>query len=143
MADRLYCTLPVLQACEDTGASFIVRQPSKHPRLVQESEWQDSGAVDSGTVREQIIEVTSGRRWRRVELSLQTANDSGDVVMWFWSNLPDTISAQQIADLYRRRWSIEGMFQRLESVLESEITSFGSPKAALLGFASALSLIHI
>jgi len=143
MAGRLYCTLPILQACEDTGASFIVRQPSKHPRLVQESEWQDSGTVDSGTVREQIIEVKGGRRWRRVELSLQTANDSGDLVMWFWSNLPDTIGARQIADLYRHRWSIEGMFQRLESVLDSEITGLGSPKAALLGFASAVLAYNV
>jgi IS4 transposase len=143
MADRLYCTLPVLQACENTGASFIVRQHSKHPRLIQESDWQESGMVDSGTVREQIIEVKSGRRWRRVELSLQTENDSGDSVMWFWSNLPDTISAQQIADLYRRRWSIEGMFQRLESVLDSEIKSLGSPKAALLGFASAVLAYNV
>jgi len=143
MADRLYCTLPVLQACEDTGASFIVRQPSKHPRLMRESDWQESGSVDSGTVREQLIEVKGGRRWRRIELSLQTANDSGDLVMWFWSNLPDTVSACQIADLYRRRWSIEGMFQRLEAVLDSEIKSLGSPKAALLGFASAVLAYNI
>ncbi len=143
MGDRLYCTLPVLQACENTGASFIVRQPGTHPRVIQESDWQESGAVDSGTVREQIIEVKGGRRWRRVELSLQTANDSGDLVMWFWSNLPDTISARQIADLYRRRWSIEGMFQRLEAVLESEIKSLGSPKAALLGFASAVLAYNV
>lgn len=143
MADRLYCTLPVLQACEETGASFIVRQPSKHPRVMQESDWQESGSVDSGTVREQIIEVKGGSRWRRVELSLQTANESGDLVMWFWSNLPDTVSARQIADLYRRRWSIEGMFQRLEAVLDSEIKSLGSPKAALLGFASAVLAYNV
>jgi IS4 transposase len=55
--------------------------------------------------------------------------------MWFCSNLPDTISAEQIADLYRRRWSIAGMFQRLESVLDSEIETLGSPRAALLDFA--------
>lgn len=143
MADRLYCTLPVLQACEDTGASFIVRQHSKHPRLIQEGDWQDAGSVESGTVREQIIEVKGGRRWRRVELSLRTANDSGDVTMWFWSNLPATVSARQIADLYRDRWSIEGMFQRLESVLESEIKSLGSPNAALLGFASAVLAYNV
>ena len=63
--------------------------------------------------------------------------------MWFWSNLPDTISAEQIADLYRRRWSIEGMFQRLESVLDSEIESLGSPRAALLGFASAILAYNV
>ncbi len=143
LADRLYCTLPVLQACEDRGASFIVREPSKHPTMVEQGDWQTCGSIASGAVREQVIEVKNGRRWRRIELSLQTPTDSGDSVMWFWSNLPDTISAQQIADLYRRRWTIEGMFQRLESVLDSEISSLGSPKAALLGFASAVLAYNV
>lgn len=138
MADRLYCTLPVLQACEQRGASFIVREPSKHPTMLEQGDWQECGSVESGMVREQLIEVKGGRRWRRIELSLQSPTDSGDSAMWFWSNLPDTISARQIAQLYRSRWSIEGMFQRLESVLESEISSLGNPKAALLGFASAV-----
>jgi IS4 transposase len=143
MADRLYCTMPVMQACEEVGASFIIRQPSKHPKLIQESDWQEPVPVEAGTVREQIIELKGGYRWRRVELNLQTPTDSGDSVMWFWSNLPDTISAEQIADLYRRRWSIEGMFQRLESVLDSEIESLGSPRAALLGFASAILAYNV
>jgi IS4 transposase len=143
LADRLYCTLPVMQACEETSASFIIRQQSKHPRLIKESDWQEPVPVEAGTVREQIIELKGGYRWRRVELSLQTPTESGDCVMWFWSNLPDTISAEQIADLYRRRWSIEGMFQRLESVLDSEIESLGSPRAALLGFASAILAYNV
>ena len=143
MADRLYCTLPVMQACEQASASFIIRQPSKHPRLIQEGEWQAPVPVETGTVREQIIELKGGHRWRRVELSLQAPTESGDSVMWFWSNLPGTISAEQIAALYRRRWSIEGMFQRLESVLDSEIESLGSPRAALLGFASAILAYNV
>ncbi|MDI3357788.1 IS4 family transposase [Pseudomonas sp. UYIF39] len=143
MADRLYCTLPVMQACADASASFIFRQPSKHPRLIQESDWQEPTPVEAGAVREQTIELNGGHRWRRIELNLQTATESGDSVMWFWSNLPDTISAGQIADLYRRRWSIEGMFQRLESVLDSEIASLGSPRAALLGFASAILTYNV
>ncbi|WP_347908736.1 IS4 family transposase [Pseudomonas grandcourensis] len=143
MADRLYCTLPVMQACEEAGASFIIRQQSKHPRLIEEGGWQESVAIESGTVREQIIELKGGHRWRRVELNLQAPTDSGDTVMWFWSNLPDTVSAGQIAELYRRRWSIEGMFQRLESVLDSEIESLGAPRAALLGFASAILAYNV
>lgn len=143
MADRLYCTLPVMQACEDASASFIIRQPSKHPRLIQESDWQEPVSVEAGTVREQTIELKGGYRWRRIELALHKPTESGDSVMWFWSNLPDTISAGQIADLYRRRWSIEGMFQRLESVLDSEIESLGSPRAALLGFASAILAYNV
>ncbi len=143
MADRLYCTLPVMTACEDTGACFIIREPSKHPRLLKESDWQEPVAVAAGSVREQIIEVQGGRQWRRIELTLQAPTESGDTRLLFWSNLPDSISAEQIADLYRRRWSIEGMFQRLESVLDSEIRTLGNPKAALLGFASAVLAYNV
>ncbi|MHC8325074.1 IS4 family transposase [Pseudomonas sp. LB1P83] len=143
MADRLYCTLPVMEACEDAGASFIIREPSKHPRLLQEGDWQEPVKVATGSVREQTIGVKGGRQWRRVELNLQSPTESGDTLLLFWSNLPDTISAEQIADLYRRRWSIEGMFQRLESVLESEIETLGNPKAALLGFASAVLAYNV
>lgn len=35
------------------------------------------------------------------------------------------------------------MFQRLESVLESEIESLGSPRAALLGFACAIMAYNV
>ncbi|NMZ09639.1 IS4 family transposase, partial [Pseudomonas proteolytica] len=143
MADRLYCTLPVMGACEDTGASFIIREQSKHPRLLKEGDWQEPIAVAAGSVREQIIEVKGGCQWRRVELKLQKPTESGDTTLLFWSNLPDSISAEQIADLYRRRWSIEGMFQRLEAVLDSEIETLGNPKAALLGFASAVLAYNV
>ena len=40
--------------------------------------------------------------------------------------------------LYRQRWRIEGMFQRLESALNSELRSLDHPRAALLGFAVAV-----
>ena len=43
-----------------------------------------------------------------------------------------------MADLYRRRGRIEGPFGRIESVLNREIRSLGHPRAALLGFATAL-----
>jgi len=39
--------------------------------------------------------------------------------------------AATIARLYRQRWRIEGMFHRLESVLNSEIKTLGHPLARL------------
>ncbi|QHG22004.1 transposase [Pseudomonas sp. DTU12.1] len=86
------------------------------------------------------------KRWLPVAASRTEAakpTESGDTTLLFWSNLPDSISAEQIADLYRRRWSIEGMFQRLEAVLDSEIETLGNPKAALLGFASAVLAYNV
>ena len=58
-----------------------------------------------------------------------------------WSKLPADIEATIIARLYRKCWRIEGMFQRLESVLHSEIKSLGHPRAALLGFAAAVVFV--
>lgn len=143
IADRLYCTLSVMEACEQVKTSFVIRQQAKHPRLIQEGEWRAPIPVATGTVREQFIEVKGGHRWRRVELTLHSPNDSGDNSLMFWSNLPESISAQQIADFYRRRWSIEGMFQRLEAILESEIETLGSPRAALLGFTTAVLAYNV
>jgi hypothetical protein len=54
MADRFYCTLPVMEACEDTGASFIIRQQSKRPRLMQEGDRQEAVAIATGSVREKL-----------------------------------------------------------------------------------------
>jgi hypothetical protein len=64
-------------------------------------------------------------------------------VIRLWSNLPASIEAQTIAALYRKRWRIEGMFQRLESVLHSEIKSLGHPRAALLGFTVAVLAYNV
>jgi IS4 transposase len=139
IADRHFCTRTILQRCCEAGASFIVRQHSKHPVIVRESAWQGAGRCETGQLREQAIEIDQGQApWRRIELQLDQPTESGESVLWLWSNLPECISAEHIAALYRRRWSIEGMFGRLESVLNSEIATLGHPRAALLGFTVAV-----
>ncbi len=134
-------------------AGFIVREHARHPRLVGQGEWRECGRTETGQVREQAIEVAGAQaplsasltslrgiasRWRRIELALDTPTEAGERVIRLWSNLPEEIGAQRIAELYRTRWRIEGMFQRLEAVLHSEIRSLGHPRAALLGFAVAV-----
>lgn len=48
-------------------------------------------------------------QWQRVGLTLHSPTNSGDSSLMFWSNLPESVTAHQIAEFYRRRWSIEGM----------------------------------
>ena len=139
IADRHFCTRTILQRCHEAGASFTVRQHSKHPVIVQEGPWRDAGRCETGPLREQTLQIDEGQApWRRIELKLDQPTDSGESTLWLWSNLLDNISAEQIAALYRRRWSIEGMFGRLESVLNSEMATLGHPRAALLGFTVAV-----
>ena len=139
IADRHFCTRTILQRCGEAGACFVVRQHSHHPVIVHESAWRDAGRCETGQLREQTLRIDQEQApWRRIELQLEQPTESGESVLWLWSNLPESISAEQIAALYRRRWSIEGMFGRLESVLNSEIATLGHPRAALLGFTVAV-----
>lgn len=137
IGDRHFCTRVIMQGWDEAQAGFIVREHGRHPRLVGQGAWRECGCTETGQVREQLIEV-AGVPWRRIELTLDTPTEAGERAIRLWSNLPEEIGAQQIAALYRTRWRIEGMFQRLESVLHSEIRSLGHPRAALLGFAVAV-----
>ena len=51
--------------------------------------------------------------------------------------------AKVIADLYRRRWTIETAFQELEASLNSEVNTLGYPKAALFAFCVALVAYNV
>jgi hypothetical protein len=52
--------------------------------------------------------------------------------------LPKKVSALQIANLYRTRWTIETHFQFLTQSLNCEVSGLGKPRAALFAFAMAL-----
>lgn len=139
IADRNFCTRTIMQGWSDAGASFIVREHAKHPAVLETGPWRECGRIPSGNVHEQAISIATGPRpWRRISVCLDAATDDGDREISLWTNLPQDISAATIAGLYRKRWKIEGMFQRLEAVLNSELTALGHPRAALLGFAVAV-----
>lgn len=93
---------------------------------------------------EQIVEIEGQPvPWRRIELALDVPTEDGETTIRLWSNLPGEVSAGRIGELYRTRWRIEHLFGRLESVLHSEITSLGHPRAALLGFAVAVLAYNV
>ncbi len=116
-----------------------MRQHGNHPRLCAQGDWQSVASCETGTLREQSITLEGSRiPWRRIALSLTTPTTEGDRTLWLWSNLPASVSAAQIAQVYRRRWRVEGLFLRLERVLHSEAGRLGRPRARFWGFASAV-----
>jgi IS4 transposase len=144
IADRHFCTRTLLQGWQKSGASFLVREHAHHPKLQQQGDWREVGRCETGVLHEQNIRIDeTGPVWRRIRLVLERPSESGDRELSFWSNLPADITAAQIASLYRRRWRIEGMFGRLESVLNSEIRALGHPRAALLAFATAILAYNV
>ena len=145
IGDRHFCTQELLQGISSRGACFIVREHAKHPRIAQPGPWSQASNIETGCVREQAIELAEpgAQGWRRIEIELNTPTEAGDTRIVLWSNLPRQIAASTIARLYRKRWRIKGLFQRLESVLNSEIKSLGQPRAALLGFATAVLAYNV
>lgn len=148
VADRNFCTLAFLTGLAQQQAGFVVREHQGGFR------WQAAGAMtycgesETGSVWEQTIQVTDEQGhlhiWRRVKVKLHQATRNGDEYLSIFTNLPATqASALEVAQLYRQRWTIETVFQHVESQLNSEIRTLAYPKAALFSFCSALVAFNV
>ena len=133
VADSHFCTRSAA-GLAGHGASFIVREHGRHPKVGERASGVRRRAVTragcakchhfaAGALRGQARACTA---WRCIEIELDEPTESGSKVLRLWSNLPATVEAPTIATLYRKRWRIEGMFGRLESVLPSEIRPWGT-----------------
>lgn len=143
IADRNFSTRRVFYGLHDRGSSFIVREHGCTPNPHALEEERLRGSIETGTLYEQAVEIENDAgqrlRLRRVKLQLDHATEDGDTTIRLLTNLPASkFTARRIACLYRQRWQIESLFQRLESVLHSEVTSLGHPRAALLAFGVAV-----
>lgn len=148
IADRNFCTSAILSGWHARASAFIVREHGANPNPVELDELRPAGNTDTAAVWEQAvgIEGEDGQALvlRRIELRLQRPTEDGDTVIRLLSNAPvDEFAAEQVAALYRRRWRIEALFQRLESAFNSEIGTLGHPRAALLAFGVAVLAYNV
>jgi hypothetical protein len=145
IADRNFCTLGFLFALANRSSHFIIRQHANLP-IESQGTLRRCGRTESGEVFEQGVTVCmdgAKLQLRRVVIRLDTPTRDGDTEMAILSDLPPTIGAATIADLYRRRWTIETFFAHIERNLQSEIAALGYPKAALFGFGVAIVAANV
>jgi hypothetical protein len=141
IADRNFCTLKFLFRIHKAKAAFVIRQHGQvEGRLVGQRQY--IGRSDSGEVYEQNIELTfEGRvkKFRRITVVLDKPTRDGDSEIHILTNLAKKkASALQVAELYRRRWTIEGRFLEMAETLNAEPQTLAYPKAALFAFCLAL-----
>jgi hypothetical protein len=55
-------------------------------------------------------------------VQLKTPTREGDDTVYLWSNLPATIDACTLANLYRQRWKIESAPQAHGKEVQDELT---------------------
>lgn len=143
LADRNFCTTGLLFGIADRGACFLIRQ---HGNLTGEA-LGDSvyvGRCETGEVYEQLLKLSDAQTGetmnvRRISVKLDKATRDGDRELHLLSNVPESdASAVELAELYRKRWKIETLFQELTTTLKCEIKALGYPRAAILGFSLAL-----
>ena len=75
---------------------------------------------------------------RRVTIVLDEPTRHSETEIHLLTNLPKKVKAIKVANLYRKRWTIESAFGELAAVLNNEIDTLGYPGAALLGFCLGL-----
>ena len=81
---------------------------------------------------------------RRVKVRLEQPTRDGDWEIFVLTNLPaEVASALLVAQLYRKRWTLETLFQVLTETLCCEINTLGYPRAALFAFCIALVAYNV
>lgn len=150
IADRNFCTRPILCGLIGHGSHFLIREHGVNPNPTAVSKLKRIGRVETGMLYEQAVSIVEQQGeepvvhlLRRIELHLDEATEDGERVIRLLTNVPDRVEPESLAQLYRRRWRIENMFQRLESVLHSEVRTLGAPRAALLAFGVALLAYNV
>lgn len=147
LADRNFCTFGFLYGLARLSAFFVIRQHA-NLRIVSSGTLKHKGSTDTGEVFEQAVTLgdDEGHRLkaRRIVVRLHTPTRDGETELAIVTNVPARdASAVEVAELYRKRWTVETLFFELTQMLEGELNTMGYPRAALLGFAVALVAYNV
>jgi len=148
IADRNFCTTDFLFGIAQRDGSFVIRQHASTLHWEFVGKRRARGRIDTGKVFEQTLRATNEAGeiliLRRITVILDRPTRDGDAEIHILTNVPaKDAHARVIADLYRRRWTIETAFQELEETLNSEVNTLGYPKAALFAFCVALVAYNV
>jgi IS4 transposase len=146
--DRNFCTTGFVFGVARRQASFVLRQHAGNLPWQFVGKRRSCGRIDTGKVFEQTIRVEHEDGevlfLRRITVVLDRPTRDGDTEIHILTNLPaQDARAKTIAELYRKRWTIETAFAELEATLDGQIDTLGYPKAALFAFCIALVSYNI
>jgi IS4 transposase len=149
IADRNFCTTRFLFGVRARRGCFLVRQHRQTLRWEPTTPLTDVGRVATGLVQEQMIRVTEVdgdgvMELRRIRLQLDRPTRDKETELFLLTDLPPGhADALLVAETYRRRWTLENVFQSLTEALNCEVDTLAYPKAALFGFCVALVAYNV
>ncbi|MDE1466107.1 transposase, partial [Spartinivicinus poritis] len=145
--DSNFCVLSHLEGIVEQTGYFVCRVHQRFSYNIL-SEPVSRGETESGDLYEQQV-ILQGKdnkqiKCRLISLHLYKPTRNGATKLLLITNLPESDARTEfIAYLYQKRWSIETMFQHVESYLHSEINTLGYPRAALFGFSIAIIAYNV
>jgi hypothetical protein len=110
VADRNFCVRRFLLQVAARGGFFIIRE---HAQFTWNccTRLRRRGRTPAGTVLEQQVWFTDDagapHYFRRVVLRLDEPTREGETAIVLLTNLPADVYAQTVAEVYRKRWTIE------------------------------------
>jgi hypothetical protein len=148
VADRNFCTTALLFGIAERGGSFVIRQHGSTLTWEAAGPQETKGRCATGEVFEQAVRLTDpeGRtlRLRRITVVLDQPTRDGDSQVQILTDLPDHVAdAIAVAEIYRKRWTLETAFQEMEATLNGEIAALGYPRAALFTLCVALVAYNV
>ena len=148
IADRNFCTTNILFGIAGQGGSFVIRQHGSTLTWEAVGERVPRGRCATGFVFEQTVRLSDDAGQfllvRRITVELDQPTRDGDRTIHILTDLPEEVAdAITVAELYRKRWTLETAFQELEAALNGEINTLGYPKAALFAFCLALVAYNV
>jgi hypothetical protein len=142
VADRNFCTLGFLGAVFARRGAFVLRQHGNVQGALL-GQRKSKGRCETGWVYEQRLRLRGDRgqalEVRRITVALDQPTRDGDTEIHVLTNLPaKKVPAVRVAEVYRKRWTIEGLFFEASEALSCEIDTLCYPKAALFAFCLGL-----
>jgi IS4 transposase len=142
VADRNFAVDALLAGIKQRQAFYVIRYHAAS-KLQELTPLVAAGKTASGAVFEQQVQVGK-TTCRSVVLRLHKPTSAGETEIRLLTNLSaEQASAPVVAEVYGRRWRIEGSFLELTTSLRCELDTLGYPKAALLAFAVAVCACNV
>ncbi len=144
--DSNFCTVGFVCGIHRKQAAFLVRLHGKMP-FASEGKMKRRGRCSTGVVYEEHVTVTDAEgcehRFRHLMIDLDEPTREGETKIHLLTNVPDRIPAKKLADLYRKRWTIEAAFGEIAAAFHGEVATLAYPPAALFAFCLALTMYNM
>lgn len=138
VGDRNFCTLDLLNGIDERRGRFLIRH-HQGSALAWQGQRKACGRCRTGRVYEQKVCVSHGIVCRAIIILRDKPLKAGGRRVILLTNLTvRQASAQKLANLYLKRWTIEEAFRQLTEYLSCEVNTLGYPKAALFAFTLAV-----